>query len=236
MNIKKNIIIAIDGHASCGKSTLAKRIAQKLKYKYIDTGAMYRAVTLYALENNFIKNKKVDKQALIADLDKINIDFVYDEKSGENFTFLNGKNVENEIRTMRVSEFASPVATIAEVRRKLVFLQQNMGINKSIAMDGRDIGTVVFPDADLKIFLTATAKVRAQRRFKELKDKGIDVNFDEIFDNVVTRDSIDSTRKESPLKKAPDSIVIDNSNLNANETLSVVLAIIAERFGEGLNL
>ncbi len=235
MNLKKNIIIAVDGHASCGKSTLAKKIAKKLNYKYIDTGAMYRAVTLYALENNFIKNKQLDKEALISDLDKINIDFVLDEKTGENNTFLNGKNVENEIRTMRVSEFASPVATIAEVRHKLVDLQQKMGLHKQIAMDGRDIGTVVFPDADLKIFLTARPEVRAQRRFKELTDKGQDVNFDQILNNVITRDKIDSTRKESPLKQAQDSILIDNSNLNAQETFAVVLAIIAERFGQGIS-
>ncbi len=235
MRLKKDIIVAIDGHASCGKSTLAKKIAQTLHYSYIDTGAMYRAVTLFALENNLITNKRVDNQAVIQKLDEIKIDFIYDETSGKSVTYLNGKNVEAEIRTMRVSEFASPIATIKEVRQKLVAMQQKMGKNKRITMDGRDIGSVVFPDADLKIFLTASPKVRAKRRFDELTAKGEKVNFDEILENVITRDKIDSTRAESPLIQTEDAILIDNSNLNINETYAVAMAIIAEKFGNGIN-
>ena len=234
MNLNKDIIIAIDGHASCGKSTLAKKVAKKLNYAHIDTGAMYRAVTLYALENGFVENNELNKQLLVQHLDKININFIRDEKKDKNYTILNGKNVEQEIRTMRVSDFVSPVATIAEVRHKLVDLQQKMGLQKCILMDGRDIGTVVFPDADIKIFLTASANVRAQRRYKELVEKGAEVDFDEILENVKSRDKIDSTRKESPLKQAQDAILIDNSNLNAEETFTVVIALIAHKFGNGI--
>ncbi len=234
MKLNKDIIIAIDGHASCGKSTLAKKIAQLLEYSYIDTGAMYRAATLYAIENNFIEDKDLNKSKLIDALDDVKISFKYDAKLGKNVTLLNGKNVEDEIRTMRVSEYASPVATIPEVRRKLVDLQQQMGVNKRISMDGRDIGTVVFPDADLKIFLTAAANVRAQRRYDELIAKGQKVDFDEILNNVITRDKIDSTRAASPLKQSEDAIFIDNSNLNAEETFIVVASIIAQRFGNGV--
>lgn len=233
MELNKDIIIAIDGHASCGKSTLAKKLAKLFKYTYIDTGAMYRAATLYALENGFINNNELDKQMLIDALDKIDINFSYDHQLNKNVTILNGVNVEEEIRTMRVSEYASPVATIGEVRRKLVDLQQKMGEKKQITMDGRDIGTVVFPDADIKIFLTATAKVRAERRYIELIEKGHNVDFESIYENVVTRDEIDSTREESPLKQAEDAILIDNSNLSVHETFIVVASIIIERFGSG---
>jgi cytidylate kinase len=234
MQLKKDIIIAIDGHASCGKSTLAKKLAQTLGYSYIDTGAMYRAVALYALENNLVKNNELDKKALINSLDKINIEFVYDETTGKSVTYLNNKNVEKQIRTIRVSELASPVATISEVRTKLVALQQRMGENKKITMDGRDIGTVVFPEAELKIFLTATAEARAKRRYKELIAKGENVSFQQILENISTRDRIDSTRETSPLRQADDAILIDNSNLNVQETFAVVMAIIAERFAEGI--
>ncbi|MBN2892128.1 MAG: (d)CMP kinase [Bacteroidales bacterium] len=234
MDLQKDIIIAIDGHASCGKSTLAKKVANKLQYSYIDTGAMYRAATLYALDNGFVKNGELNKQELVNNLDKINIDFRFDSELNKSLTFLNGKNVEEEIRTMRVSDFASPVATVGEVRRKLVALQQIMGENKRITMDGRDIGTVVFPNADIKIFLTATAQKRATRRYKELIEKGQDVKFEDILENVQTRDRIDSTREVDPLKQAEDAILIDNSNLNVEETYAVVMAIIIERFGEGL--
>ncbi len=232
MNLKKEIIIAIDGHASCGKSTLAKKIAQELKYSYIDTGAMYRAVTLYAINSGYIKNGEVDKNLLVADLDKIDIDFVYDNQLSKSVTILNGKNVEQEIRTMQVSDFASQVAVISEIRRKLVAMQQKMGEKKKIAMDGRDIGTVVFPDADFKIFLTASPNIRAQRRYKELIDKNEKVEFSDVLENVLSRDKIDSTREDSPLKLADDAVLIDNSNLNIQETLAVALAIIYERFGD----
>lgn len=234
MQLKKDIIIAIDGHASCGKSTLAKKIAKELHYSYIDTGAMYRAATLYALENNFVKNNILDKNLLVQNLDKINISFKYDTKLQKSVTILNNKNVEDEIRSMRVSEQASPVATVAEIRHKLVDLQQKMGVNKKITMDGRDIGTVVFPKADIKIFLTASADVRAKRRYRELSEKGQNVDYSDIYNNVVTRDKIDSTREESPLKQAEDAILIDNSNLSIDETYIVVASIIAQRFGNGV--
>lgn len=234
MQLKKDIIIAIDGHASCGKSTLAKKIAKELHYSYIDTGAMYRAATLYALDNNFVKNNILDKNLLVQNLDKINISFKYDTKLQKSVTILNNKNVEDEIRSMRVSEQASPVATVAEIRHKLVDLQQKMGVNKKITMDGRDIGTVVFPKADIKIFLTASADVRAKRRYRELSEKGQNVDYSDIYNNVVTRDKIDSTREESPLKQAEDAILIDNSNLSIDETYIVVASIIAQRFGNGV--
>ena len=233
IKLNKDIIIAIDGHASCGKSTLAKRLAKELGYTYIDTGAMYRAVTLFALENGMISNGKVDEKKLIEALPSIEITFQYNAETGKSETILNGKNVENEIRKMEVSQYASPVATIPEVRRQLVSLQQAMGKQKRITMDGRDIGTVVFPDAEIKIFLTASAEVRAKRRYDEYLSKGQQADYQEILQNVITRDRIDSTREASPLKQADDAILIDNSNLNIEETYIVAMAIIAERFGDG---
>lgn len=233
IKLKKDLIIAIDGHASCGKSTLAKRLAKALGYTYIDTGAMYRAVTLFAIENGLIKDGKVDNKKLIEALPSIKISFAYNPKTGKSETILNGKNVENEIRKMKVSQYASPVATIPEVRKQLVSLQQEMGKQKRITMDGRDIGTVVFPEAEIKIFLTASAEVRAKRRYDEYIEKGIKADYQEILQNVITRDKIDSTRKASPLKQADDAILIDNSNLNIEETYVVAMAIIVERFGNG---
>jgi len=234
MKIIKDIIVAIDGHASCGKSSLAKKLAQALQYSYIDTGAMYRAVALFCLENNIIKNRIIDEKKLINSLDKINITFQFDNILNKSITILNDINVENKIRTLEVSEYASPVATIAEVRTKLVLLQQEMGKNKRITMDGRDITTVVFPNADLKIFLTASEKVRAQRRYLELTEKGENVSFDEIYNSLITRDKRDTTRSVTPMYQTEDSILIDNSNLNAHETFIVVLSIISERYGDGV--
>ncbi|MBN2263406.1 MAG: (d)CMP kinase [Prolixibacteraceae bacterium] len=222
------IIIAIDGHSSCGKSTLSKQLAKKLKYNYIDTGAMYRAVTLYALRNKLIDNKQVDKNALINALPNINISFVYNEKDEKSDTLLNGENVENEIRNIAVSENVSPVATIKEVRQTMVALQQKMGTQKGIVMDGRDIGTVVFPEAELKIFMTASDKVRAQRRYDELFAKGIEVSFNDVLQNIKERDQIDSNREESPLQKAPDALVLDNSCLTREEQLDWVLQKVKE--------
>jgi len=222
----KKIIIAIDGHASCGKSTLAKDLAKKLKYRYIDTGAMYRAVTLFAIENNIIKNNDIDENLLLKLLDNIIIDFRYNEELGKSETFLNNKNVEDKIRGMEVSELVSPISTIGFVREKLVALQQQMGVNKAIVMDGRDIGTVVFPEAELKIFLTASAEVRAKRRFDELTAKGEEVNFDEILNNVKTRDKIDSGREIAPLRQAEDAILIDNSNISIKEQFEKVLKLV----------
>ena len=225
----KKIIIAIGGHSSCGKSTMAKSLAQSLGYTYIDSGAMYRVVTLYALRNGLIKNGVPDIKKVIAELKNINITFQWDEKTGRNTTYLNGENVEDEIRRLEVSQNVSPISTIAEVRHEMVRQQRENGKNKGIVMDGRDIGTVVFPNAELKIFMTASPEIRAQRRFLELKEKGLEVDYDEILKNVEGRDKIDSTRKVSPLKKAGDALVLDNSNLNREEQLKWTLEKVKER-------
>ena len=216
---EKKIIIAIDGHSSCGKSTMAKQLAQQLGYIYIDTGAMYRVVTLVALRNGWITGKVPDKAKVIEGLKDIHISFKWDEKLGKNTTFLNGENVEDEIRQLEVSENVSPISTIAEVREEMVKQQRENGKSKGIVMDGRDIGTVVFPNAELKIFMTAAPEVRAQRRFLELKEKGLDVSFEEVLANVEGRDKIDSSRAVSPLKQADDALVLDNSNLSREEQL-----------------
>lgn len=216
---KKKIIIAIDGHSSCGKSTVAKQLARQLGYIYIDTGAMYRVVTLVALRNGWIENKVPDSEKVIKGLKDMKITFQWDEKSGKNTTFLNGENVEEEIRRLEVSENVSPISTIPEVRKEMVRQQRENGKNKGIVMDGRDIGTVVFPNAELKIFMTASPEIRAQRRYLELKEKGLDVNYREVLDNVESRDKIDSTRAVSPLKKADDALVLDNSHMTREEQL-----------------
>lgn len=216
---KRKIIIAIDGHSSCGKSTLAKSLARELGYIYIDSGAMYRVVTLYALRKGWIVDGQPDRERIISGLKDIQITFEWDEATEKNTTFLNGENVEDEIRQLEVSQNVSPVSTIAEVRAEMVKQQQKNGKNKGIVMDGRDIGTVVFPDAELKIFMTASPEIRAQRRFLELREKGQEVDFNEILKNVEERDSIDSTRKVSPLKKAEDAVVLDNSFLSREEQL-----------------
>lgn len=217
---EKKIIIAIDGHSSCGKSTMAKSLAKKLGYIYIDSGAMYRVVTLVALRKGWIANKVPDVEKVIAGLSDIKISFKWDENLGQNTTFLNGENVENEIRQLEVSQNVSPISTIAEVRHEMVRQQRANGKNKGIVMDGRDIGTVVFPDAELKIFMTASPEIRAQRRYLELSEKGDDVNFEEILANVEGRDKIDSTRAVSPLKQADDALILDNSNLSREEQLN----------------
>lgn len=216
---EKKIIIAIDGHSSCGKSTMAKQLAQQLGYVYIDTGAMYRVVTLVALRKGWIKNKVPNKAKIIEGLKDINISFKWDQQLGKNTTFLNGENVEDEIRRLEVSENVSPISTIAEVREEMVRQQRENGKNKGIVMDGRDIGTVVFPDAELKIFMTAAPEIRAQRRFLELQEKGVDTSFEEVLANVEGRDEIDSTRAASPLKQADDALILDNSHLSRDEQL-----------------
>ncbi len=216
---EKKIIIAIDGHSSCGKSTMAKSLAQKLEYIYIDSGAMYRVVTLVALRKGFIQKRKPDITKVISELKNIKITFQWDEVLGKNTTFFNGENVEEEIRRLEVSQNVSTISTIAEVRSEMVIQQRENGKNKGIVMDGRDIGTVVFPDADLKIFMTASPEIRAQRRFLELSEKGQTVDFNEILKNVESRDKIDSTRAVSPLKKADDALILDNSNLTRAEQL-----------------
>ena len=215
--MKRKITIAIDGFSSTGKSTIAKQLAKQLGYIYVDTGAMYRAVTLYAMQHNFIDKNHFNVNALITDLDKISLKFIYNEQKGFAEMFLNGTNVEEEVRGMAVSKLVSKIATISKVRKKLVSQQQLMGKNKGVVMDGRDIGTVVFKDAELKLFMTASPEKRANRRYKELLDRGDNVSYDEILKNVQYRDHIDSTREDSPLIKADDAIDFDNSNMGLEE-------------------
>ena len=217
---KKRIIIAIDGHSSCGKSTFAKAIAARLGYIFIDTGAMYRAVTLYALENGAIVNGIVDEERVEAMLGDIDIDFRFNTERGASDIYVNGDLVEGKIRTIEVSNCVSPVSSIGAVRHKLVAIQQQMGSKGGVVMDGRDIGTVVFPDAELKIYMTADAMVRAERRFKELTAKGDNVTLEQIYDNVVSRDKADMTRAISPLRKAEDAIVLDNSHMSVEEQMT----------------
>lgn len=213
----KKITIAIDGFSSCGKSTMAKDLAREIGYIYIDSGAMYRAVTLYCIENGLAENGEIDKEKLKASMNQINISFQLNAETGRPDTYLNGVNVESKIRTMEVSSLVSPVATLDFVREAMVAQQQAMGEEKGIVMDGRDIGTTVFPDAELKIFVTASAEVRAQRRYDELKAKGQEASYEEILANVKERDFIDQNREVSPLRKADDAILLDNSNLTIAE-------------------
>ena len=212
--------IAIDGPAGAGKSTIAKRIAKELGYVYVDTGAMYRAVTLYALENGAIVNGIVDEERVEAMLGDIDIDFRFNAERGASDIYVNGDLVEGKIRTIEVSNCVSPVSSIGAVRHKLVAMQQQMGRKGGVVMDGRDIGTVVFPDAELKIYMTADAMVRAERRFKELTAKGDNVTLEQIYDNVVSRDKADMTRAISPLRKAEDAIVLDNSHMSVEEQMT----------------
>lgn len=217
----KNIIIAIDGFSSCGKSTIAKALAAKLAINYIDSGAMYRAVTWYFLQNQ-INLDNVEQ--VLAALNKINIKFVFNDYRNASDTFLNGENIEEAIRSMEVSAMVSQVSALKEVRQAMVALQQQAAVNASIVMDGRDIGTHVFPNADLKIFMTAAPEIRAQRRFLELQAKGQQTNLKEIADNLAHRDYLDSTRKESPLVQASDAVILDNSFMNQEQQLELVLS------------
>ncbi len=214
---EKKIIIAIDGFSSTGKSTIAKHLAAELNYLYVDTGAMYRAITYYAMQHSYVSKEFLDKRALIFDLEKITLEFVYNSELRFSEMCLNGANIEQEIRTMEVSKLVSKVSAISEVRKKLVEQQQAMGLKKGLVMDGRDIGTVVFPDAELKLFMTASPEKRATRRYKELLDKGHKVNYDEVLENVQQRDLIDSTREDSPLIRAKDAIEFDNSDMGLKE-------------------
>ena len=215
----KKIIVALDGHSSCGKSTFAKAIAARLGYIFIDTGAMYRAVTLYALEHGAIRSGMVDEQAVEAMLDDINIDFRFNAQRGASDIYVNGDLVEGKIRTIEVSNCVSAVSSIGAVRSKLVAMQQAMGRDGGVVMDGRDIGTVVFPNAELKIYMTADPMVRAERRYKELTAKGDNVTLEEIYENVVSRDKADMSRAISPLRKADDAIVLDNSQMSVEEQM-----------------
>lgn len=220
------IIIAIDGHSSTGKSTVAKRLAKALGYLYVDTGAMYRAVTLYAIENGFVGGAANDFDALIAKLADLEVVFKKNSIDNQFQIHLNGENVEDKIRTLEVSQQVSKIAAISEVRSKLVEQQRRMGTKKGVVMDGRDIGTVVFPDAELKLFMTASAEKRAQRRYKELLDRGEDVTFKEVLKNVQERDYIDSTRETAPLRKAEGAIELDNSEMGLDEQFEHILQLV----------
>ncbi|WP_430409452.1 (d)CMP kinase [Kordia sp.] len=219
----KKITIAIDGFSSTGKSTIAKQLANALEYIYVDTGAMYRAVTLYALRKGFIDAENFSINDLVADLNLIDLTFVYNENVGFAEMYLNAENVEKEIRTMNVSNYVSKVAAVPEVRYQLVKQQQKMGKDKGIVMDGRDIGTVVFPDAELKLFMTASPEKRAMRRYKELIDNGDDVKYEEVLRNVQNRDYIDSHREDSPLRQATDAIAFDNSDMGLKEQFDRIM-------------
>lgn len=225
----RKITIAIDGYSSTGKSTVAKQLADYLDYIYVDTGAMYRAVTYFAMQNDFISPTHFDKDSLIASLDKISIGFEKAQPLENADVLLNGVNIESKIRTLEVSSFVSPIATVPEVRRKLVHQQQLLGKLKGVAMDGRDIGTVVFPDAELKIFMNASATKRAQRRYEELLERGDTVLYQDVYDNVVARDHIDTTREDSPLVMAEDAIEIDNSLMNLEDQFHIILQLAKDR-------
>lgn len=225
----KKITIAIDGYSSTGKSTLAKQLAQKLGYVFVDTGAMYRAVTWFALQNNFINQNQLHKDQLLDALEAIQLEFQFNDQLGYAEMYLNNQNIEKEIRSLEVSNFVSKIAEISEVRAKLVQQQQAMGINKGIVMDGRDIGTIVFPNAEFKIFMTASAETRAQRRFDELSLKGDSVNYEEVLKNIQERDYIDTHRADSPLVIADDAIEIDNSYLSRDEQFQLVLELVEEQ-------
>lgn len=225
----KKIIIAIDGYSSTGKSTMAKQLAKALGYIYVDTGAMYRAVTLYAIRHGFIGENTFNKESLLQALPKIDLSFSYNKDLGFSEMYLNGINVEKEIRTLEVSRYVSQISVVPEVRRKLVILQKEMGKDKGLVMDGRDIGTVVFPNAELKIFMTASPDIRATRRYKELLDRGSIISYEEVLENVQKRDYLDSHREHSPLKKAEDAVEIDNSAMSRAEQFQRALSLAQTR-------
>ena len=227
----KKIVIAIDGFSSCGKSTFAKAIAARLGYIFIDTGAMYRAVTLYALQQGAIRSGIVDEDAVVALLGDVEITFRFNPKRGASDIYVNGDLAEDKIRSIEVSNCVSGVCSIREVREKLVAMQQQMGRDRGVVMDGRDIGTVVFPDAELKIYMTADARVRAERRYAELKAKGDDVTLDEILENVISRDNADMTRTISPLRRADDAVELDNSYMSVEEQMAWFM----ERYEQVIN-
>jgi CMP/dCMP kinase len=228
----KKLIIAIDGYSSCGKSTFAKSVAKELIYIYIDSGAMYRAVTLYCMKNNFISNSWLNTPGVLAELSDIQIDFIYNQEINEYETFLNRENVEKEIRSMEVTAHVSRISQIPEVRARMVELQRQIGVSRGIVMDGRDIGTVVFPDADIKIFMTAAVDIRVRRRYDELKGKGIIVDFEEIKRTIIARDIADENRDISPLRRADDAIILDNSRMTVAEQMSWIKQIIERKLND----
>jgi len=225
----KKVIIAIDGYSSCGKSTFAKAIAKVLKYIYIDSGAMYRAVTLYCMRKGYINREGINIAGILKNLDKIHVSFIYNHDIDEYETYLNAENVENEIRGIEVSKFVSRISQIHEVRERMVEIQRQIGASKGIVMDGRDIGTVVFPYAEIKIFMTASIDIRAKRRFDELKAKGNNIDFEEIKRNIVARDIADENRDISPLRRAEDAIVLDNSRMTVHEQMAWVNGIFEKK-------
>lgn len=225
----KKIIIAIDGYSSCGKSTMAKALASQIGYTYIDSGAMYRAVTLFCLRNQLFTGRELDLDALKKTIKDIRISFVKNPETDQSETFLNGENVEKKIRNMEIANKVSPVAAVGFVREEMVKQQQAMGAKKEIVMDGRDIGTIVFPNAELKIFVTASPEIRARRRLAELIAKGENTTFEKVLHNLTERDYIDSTRKDGPLKQAEDAVVLDNSNLTIAEQNQLLLDLFKEK-------
>jgi len=227
--MSKKITIAIDGYSSTGKSTIAKQLATKLGYVYVDSGAMYRAMTLFSMQNGYISTSHFCIEDLINNLDNASLEFIYNESLGFAEMYLNDVNVEKLIRSLEVSNLVSKVSAIPEVRRKLVAIQKEIGKNKAVVMDGRDIGTVVFTDAELKIFMTSSAEKRAQRRFDELMQKGEKVSYKEVYTNVVERDRVDTTRKDSPLIKAESAIEIDNSELSKEKQFEIILKLVEEK-------
>ncbi len=228
----KKLIIAVDGHSSCGKSTFARAIAGEMNYLYIDSGAMYRAVTLYCMRKGYISGSVLKETEISGSMQDINIRFMYNPRTGTNDTILNGENVEDAIRQIDVSSLVSIISKIGPVRKRLVEIQRGMGLAGGIVMDGRDIGTVVFPDADIKIFMTASEKIRAERRYKELKDKGIKVDFDDVLKNISERDMIDSSRAISPLKKAEDALLLDNSDMTVSRQMDWFRDLLSNKYGK----
>jgi cytidylate kinase len=225
-DMNKKLIIAIDGYSSCGKSTFARMIAKELNYIFIDSGAMYRAVTLFCMRKNYISNNSLNTPAILSEIKDIHIDFVFNPDQNEYETFLNSENVEQVIRSMEVTAHVSRISQIHEVRERMVELQREIGVSKGIVMDGRDIGTVVFPDADIKVFMTASVDIRAKRRFDELKNKGINIDFEEIKRSIIARDIADENRDISPLRRADDAIVLDNSRMTVDEQMVWIRKII----------
>ena len=236
MNTTK-ITIAIDGYSSTGKSTMAKQLANKLEYIYVDSGAMYRTVTLFAMQNGLISASEFDAQGLIDALETIDISFIYNSTKGYADLYLNGSNVSDQIRSIEVSNLVSTVAALPQVRAKLVSIQQEIGKNKGVVMDGRDIGTVVFPNAELKLFVSCSATIRAERRYKELIATGEQVTFEEVLDNIQKRDQLDTTRAVSPLVQASDAIAIDNSTMSPEEQFQLILNYAQQKIAQnGVNL
>jgi CMP/dCMP kinase len=230
--MEKRLIIAIDGYSSCGKSTFARSIAKTLNYIFIDSGAMYRAVTLFCMRKNFIGNDGLDEKGVLSEIHNIKIGFAYSSDKDEYETFLNNENVEMEIRSLEVTSHVSRISQISEVRSRMVELQREIGANKGIVMDGRDIGTVVFPNADLKIFMTASVDIRAKRRYDELKARGIEVELEEIRRTIVARDIADENRDISPLRRADDAIILDNSRMSVKDQMQWVKALIDKQLND----